>query len=199
MQRGCADQAYRNLFIGFVFGGRKFDGNIGLLESGNLVVVGQLGIGFVSGAVDQMEMQAILTLGYEDAFMRQRDAWIRGIGNIGEKDAFPDSGTLSSVHVLHVQHELWKAFVEDSRLHFEGNLRAFELILKMPERCQRPRRQIKAIDQSASAHAPTTKIASTRPKLHTPMPLARMAVISLSAASRLSPIRIPTSTLIGMV
>ena len=33
----------------------------------------------------------------------------------------------------------------------------------------------------------------------TPMPLARMAVTSLSAASRLSPIRMPTSTPIGMV
>ncbi len=39
----------------------------------------------------------------------------------------------------------------------------------------------------------------TRPKFHTPMPLARMAVISLSAASRLRPMRMPTSTLIGMV
>ncbi len=31
------------------------------------------------------------------------------------------------------------------------------------------------------------------------MPLARMAVTSLSAASRLNPIRIPTSTAMGMV
>ncbi len=38
-----------------------------------------------------------------------------------------------------------------------------------------------------------------RRKLHTPMPLARMAVISLSAASRLRPIRMPTSTPAGML
>ncbi len=40
---------------------------------------------------------------------------------------------------------------------------------------------------------------SARRKLQMPMPLARMAVISLSAARRLRPMRIPTSTLMGSV
>jgi hypothetical protein len=38
-----------------------------------------------------------------------------------------------------------------------------------------------------------------RTKASTPIPEARMAVISLSAASRLSPSRMPTSTAMGMV
>src|SRR5277367_2690313 len=47
---------------------------------------------------------------------------------------------------------------------------------------------------------PTMETIATMPtKLHTPMPAARMAVISLSAASRLSPSRMPTSTAMGMV
>jgi hypothetical protein len=38
-----------------------------------------------------------------------------------------------------------------------------------------------------------------RTKLNAPMPQARMAVISLSEASRLSPSRMPASTAVGMV
>ncbi len=38
-----------------------------------------------------------------------------------------------------------------------------------------------------------------RTKPHTPMPEARMAVTSLSAARRLRPRRIPTSTAMGIV
>src|SRR5271156_107923 len=48
-------------------------------------------------------------------------------------------------------------------------------------------------------HPMIETIATTPTKLHTPMPAARMAVISLSAASRLSPSRMPTSTAMGMV
>ena len=40
---------------------------------------------------------------------------------------------------------------------------------------------------------------TTRTKNQTPIPTARMAVISLSAASRLRPSRMPTSTAMGMV
>jgi len=38
-----------------------------------------------------------------------------------------------------------------------------------------------------------------RRNVHTPRPLARIAVISLSAASRLNPIKMPTNTPMGMV
>ena len=44
----------------------------------------------------------------------------------------------------------------------------------------------------------TTKMERIRRKFQTPIPLARIAVISLSAARRLNPIRIPTSTPAGM-
>ncbi len=43
------------------------------------------------------------------------------------------------------------------------------------------------------------KMATARTNIATPMPLARIAVTSLSAASRLSPTRMPTSTPIGRV
>ena len=58
---------------------------------------------------------------------------------------------------------------------------------------------MKTLLASASTQAMLTKMARMRTKVPGPMPLARMAVTSLSAASRLSPIRIPTSTPMGMV
>ncbi len=75
-------------------------------------MVGELGIGLVRGAVDQVQVQAILALGDQNAFMRQRDARIGRIGNVGQKNAFPNRGALRRVHVLHVEHELGKAFIE---------------------------------------------------------------------------------------
>ena len=50
-----------------------------------------------------------------------------------------------------------------------------------------------------SIHAPTAKMAMVRTNFPAPMPLARMAVTSLSAARRLSPTRMPTNTPIGKV
>ena len=50
-----------------------------------------------------------------------------------------------------------------------------------------------------SSQAPMAKIEMARTNIPTPMPLARMAVTSLSAASRLSPTRMPTSTPMGKV
>ena len=52
---------------------------------------------------------------------------------------------------------------------------------------------------SASTQATMPKIAMIRTKRRTPIPAARMAVISLSAARRLRPMRMPTSTPMGMV
>ena len=55
------------------------------------------------------------------------------------------------------------------------------------------------LSPSPNSHAPTAKIATERMNMLTPMPLARMAVTSLSAASRLNPTRMPTSTPMGRV
>jgi hypothetical protein len=50
-----------------------------------------------------------------------------------------------------------------------------------------------------SIQAAIAKIEMVQTNIPTPMPLARIAVTSLSAASRLSPTRIPTRTPIGKV
>ena len=51
----------------------------------------------------------------------------------------------------------------------------------------------------ASPHTPMANTDTARTNSPTPIPLARIAVTSLSAASRLRPMRIPTSTPIGSV
>ncbi len=127
---------------------RQFDWDVGLLECRDLVMVGLRGIGFVGRTFFQVQVQAILTLGNENAFAGQRDAWIGGIGDVCEKHSIPNGSSLGAVHVLHVEHEFGKTFIEHARLHFVGNLRAFELIFEASERCQRPGRQIKSVGQS---------------------------------------------------
>ena len=93
-------------------------------------------------------MQAILALGYENAFPGQRDPRIRTIRDIGEKYSVPNCATLSAVHVLHVKHNLRKAFIKYAGLHFKRNLRALKLFLQVPQRRQRPRSYVKRIPQS---------------------------------------------------
>ena len=48
----------------------------------------RVGIGFVRGPIDQVQMQAILPFADEDAFVRQRDARIGGVGDVGQKTPF---------------------------------------------------------------------------------------------------------------
>ena len=50
-----------------------------------------------------------------------------------------------------------------------------------------------------NSHAVMANIDTTRTNMPAPIPLARIAVTSLSAANRLNPIRIPTSTPMGNV
>ncbi len=50
------------------------DGDVSGLEGGDLVLIGILGIGFVSGTVGEMQVQSIGPLADELAFARQADA-----------------------------------------------------------------------------------------------------------------------------
>ena len=95
-------------FVGLVLGGRQFDGNVGLLESGDLIVVGVLGIGFVLGAVDQVQMQAVGAFADDNAFFRQSDLGIGGVVRFGHEDALPDGRALRAFHVLHVKDVSWE-------------------------------------------------------------------------------------------
>ena len=98
-------------------------------------------------SVAQMQVQAVAFFGNQNAFAGQRDAGAEGIGDIGKKDAFPDCGSLGAVHVLHVEHEFGKAFVEDTGLDFKGNLRALESIFEPGQRGLRSWREISAVDE----------------------------------------------------
>ncbi len=99
-------------------------------------------VGFVRGAIDQMQVQSVGTFTDDDAFPGQRDARIGGVGKIGHEDAFPYGGSLGILDVLHVDNDLGKPFVENARLDFKGHLGSFESIFQMPERGLGSRRKI---------------------------------------------------------
>jgi hypothetical protein len=100
-----------------------------LLEAGNLIVVRLFGVGFMRRAVDQVQVQPSRPFADQNSLLRLPDAWGSRRAVVGEEHALPDGCARAATHVLHVEDDLRKAFVEDSRLHFERSLRGFQPIL----------------------------------------------------------------------
>ena len=110
----------------------------------------------------------------------------------------PDGRTLGCFHILHIEDQPGRPFVENPRLDFEGRLRRFQSALQVNHGGLRLG-AMHAPFTRARIHAAMAKMETIRRKLQTRMPLARIAAISLSAARRLSPIRMPTSMLARML
>ena len=134
------------LNILLVFRRGNFNGNIRLLEAGDLIVIWRFGVGFVSGAVNQMQVQAGRTLADQDALFGLPDARRTRRTDVGEEHAFPDCGALTAFHVVHVKNNFREAFVEDSGLHLERSLRALEPVLQTSESGLRCGSQVDAVD-----------------------------------------------------
>ena len=62
------------------------------------------------------------------------------------KHALPDGGALRGLHVLNVKHELGKAFIENSRLHFKRRLRRLQPVFEPAQRGLRFRREIHGVE-----------------------------------------------------
>ena len=60
--------------------GRNLKRDVGSVESGNLILIGVLGIGFVRRAVGQMQVERVGPLADQQALARQRDSRCRWIG-----------------------------------------------------------------------------------------------------------------------
>src|SRR5215469_11292268 len=60
--------------VGLLVRGGELNGNVGLLEGGNLVVFGFPGIGFVSGAVAQVKVQRVGAFPDQDALLSEGNA-----------------------------------------------------------------------------------------------------------------------------
>ena len=61
---------------------------------------------------------------------------------------FHTAAPCALLHVLHVEHDFGKSFIEDARLHFERNLRAFKPVFEASEGSLRLGRNIHTIYQS---------------------------------------------------
>src|SRR5579863_1163926 len=103
--------------------------NVRLLESGNLIVVGNLRIDLVGFAIGQVEMQRLRTFAYENALLCEGNSRRRWNGGISDKNALPDGRTLGCFHILYIEDQPGKAFVENAWLDFEGRLRRFQVVL----------------------------------------------------------------------
>ncbi len=136
-----------NGLIGFAFGGRQIDGNIGLLKRRNLIMIRILGIGFVRGAVDEVQVQAIGAFADDDALLGKSNFRIAGVGNIRHENVFPQGSALRALHILHIQNVFRKSFVENAGLDFKRNLRAFQAIFQADQRGLGAGRNVESVGQ----------------------------------------------------
>src|SRR5947207_15897446 len=127
-----------------------------------------------------MQVQSVATLADKDSLLCQGNSRSRRITHVSEKYTFPHRRSFPALHVVNVKHQLRKALIENSRLDFKRNLRALQLILQVNQSLLRTRCQV-TLFPSASSQAARKKIERTRKNCQTPMPLAFIAVISLSA------------------
>src|SRR5258708_8037790 len=98
-------------------------------------------------SVDEVQVQSVRTLTGQYAFASKSNARRRRLAQIREEDSLPNGGARRGLHVLHVEDNLRKAFVENSRLNLERRLGSLELVLKVSERGQGPGRQKNAVAQ----------------------------------------------------
>ena len=119
---------------------------IGLVERRNLVMVSGFGIGLVGGSIRQVQVQQLRTFADQDALPGQSNGRRGWIADVRDKYALPDGGALRGLYVLNIKHELGKALVEDSRLHFERRLRRLEPVLEPAQGGLRFGREVHGIE-----------------------------------------------------
>ena len=121
------------------------DGNISRLEGGDLVLVGILGIRFVSRPTGEMQVQSICPLADQQTLARQADSRRRRIRQIGEEYSLPQSSARHRLDILHIENAFWEPLVKHSRLHFERCLRRLQFVLELSQRGERAWGQINAV------------------------------------------------------
>src|ERR1700719_2346520 len=94
-----------------------------------------------------MQMQSFRSLTDQNSLPRQSNSWGSGSAGIGDEYALPDGCALGCFYILDVKHKAGKTFVEDSRLHFEGDLRRLHAVLQSDHGSLRLRRDIDSVGQ----------------------------------------------------
>ena len=82
-------------------------------------------------AVEQMETDGlgVLRVGCaidDDGLVGGGDVGIRWLGEVGEEDVMPESGSGGGADILNVEDVVFELFVEDTGLNLEGGLRRLQ-------------------------------------------------------------------------
>ena len=183
--------------------GAGLDGDIGGGEGGDVVLVGVVSDDLVLAAVEEMQAERLGVGGVarsvdDDGLVGGGDVGGGGLGEVGEEDVVPESGSGGRDGRPDVEDVVLEVFVEDAGLDLEGGLRGLEVVFEAEEAGGAAGSEVEGVEQ-AEARATMETMETMRTKSSAPMPLARMAVISESAARRLRPRRMPTRTAMGMV
>ena len=105
--------------------------DIRLIESGDLIAIGNLGIDLMCRAIGQVQMECLRAFADQDSLAGKRDSRGRGHAGVGDEDPLPDGRALGRFDVLNVEHESGEAFVENARLNFERDLRGLQAVLQV--------------------------------------------------------------------
>ena len=94
-------------------------------EGGDVVLVGVGGGELVLATVLEVHVEVAGSAGGDEGLVGGGDFGGDGVGDVGQEDVTPERGAGAGADVLDVEDEVLAAFVEDTGLDFEGDLRVF--------------------------------------------------------------------------
>ena len=160
-------------------------------------MLGVLRVKFVRGSILKIKGHtAGIFLVDKPARFRQGNLHFIFLAAVDNKDALPMAAGTDDI--LQVKQEVGKLLDEDPRPDFIVGLHGGEACFRTLQ-VAKGRGERNRLIQDATAHPHSANISTGRRNCPLPIPVARMAMISLSPAMRLRPIRVPTSIAIGIV
>ena len=115
------------------FGFGECDGQIGLGEGGDLVLLRVLGQGLLLRSLVEVHVDEVGIVGEDDAVAGHGDFGGGRVADIGEEDAAPARGVGAGADILDVEHQVFEIFVKDAGLNFKRGLGAAQLVLQARE------------------------------------------------------------------
>src|SRR5579872_4686854 len=97
-----------------------------------------------------MKLGSVLTLVENDSSVSKCDAKGSGGAYVGHEDVLPERCFVGGTDVLHIQHVVFQALIENTRLHFKRCLRGYEGILKAREGHGGAWRNVQAVEAGRS-------------------------------------------------
>ena len=145
-----------------------YQGQIGKVKGGDIVLFGLASHCFVARAVAQPHKQFLAGVVSHSGRGGSGDQRCGGVSGVGHEDLTPVGRAGSRAHILHVENEIVKILVEDARLNFVRGLHSKRLVHRqnclIGARCQIERigqSQERAANGNDGGH--THKVADAQP------------------------------------